>query len=81
MPLGTISYGLYVFHYPAIWTDSQLLPDQSLLIRGVLALAATTLVSAFSYELMEKKLIGMKDRYFARVPVAAVPQDPTLDIQ
>jgi peptidoglycan/LPS O-acetylase OafA/YrhL len=64
--LGTISYGLYVFHYPVIWLVGLMLPDSSGIVKGILSLLVTIPVSALSYELMEKRFIGLKSRYFPK---------------
>ena len=64
--LGKISYGLYVFHLPVIWSISHIMPSHSLLILGLLSLLVSILISAISYELMEKPFIRLKDKYFSR---------------
>jgi len=64
--LGKISYGMYVFHFPAIHFSSELLDGQTKLVIGCVALAATIAISALSYELVEKRFIAQKDRFFSK---------------
>ncbi len=71
--LGTISYGLYVFHYPILWLVGLWLPESSLLTKGMISLLLLIPVSALSYELMEKRLIRLKSRFF---PKESVPGGP-----
>jgi len=68
--LGKISYGLYVYHFPIIWFSSQFighnLDDLSLTpASSLIAFVATLLVASLSYHLMEKPLLGLKDRFFS----------------
>lgn len=67
--LGKISYGLYVFHFPVIWIVSHyLVPNYPLpqYSAKAIALSITIILSVISYELMEKKFIGLKDIYFSK---------------
>ena len=64
--LGEISYGLYVFHFIVLGYYTLYHPEYSANKRMVVALLVTILWSAASYELMEKRFIRMKDRFFAR---------------
>jgi peptidoglycan/LPS O-acetylase OafA/YrhL len=64
--LGEISYGLYVFHFIVLGYYTLYHPEYSANKRMVVALLVTILLSAISYELMEKRFIRMKDRIFAR---------------
>ena len=64
--LGEISYGLYVFHFAVLGYYTVYHPEYSGNKRVVVALLVTILLSAISYELMEKRFIRMKDRFFAR---------------
>ena len=59
--LGKISYGMYVYHFGILW-----LIGWNSISRIVMALAATIAISVISYELMEKRFINLKDRYFSR---------------
>jgi len=72
--LGTISYGLYVFHFGAIFLVIVLLPDVGVAMKAVLALGLTIVISAISFEFFEKPLIRAKDRLFPRRPSAAMPE-------
>jgi peptidoglycan/LPS O-acetylase OafA/YrhL len=63
--LGKISYGLYVFHFPMIWVVNSTLSEFSMAARALVALVITIVMSAMSYELMEKHFIGLKDKFFA----------------
>lgn len=64
--LGTISYGLYVFHYPVIWSIDFTLPNFPWFIRLLASLLITILISALSYEFIEKRFIQSKDKFFSR---------------
>jgi peptidoglycan/LPS O-acetylase OafA/YrhL len=64
--LGEISYGLYVFHFATLGYFLVQYPAMSPNVQHVLALLTTVAISALSYELMEKRFIRLKDRYFAR---------------
>jgi peptidoglycan/LPS O-acetylase OafA/YrhL len=75
--LGRISYGLYVYHFAAIWASSLVdvsrLPGPSILWRIVIAAATllgTMLISAASYRLLEQPCLRLKDRFFPRRPAA-----------
>lgn len=71
--LGTISYGLYVFHYPVLWLVYSTVHNSPEIVRASTALVVTIIISAVSYELMEKRFINSKDRYFARTSVGKQP--------
>ncbi len=64
--LGTISYGLYVFHFPALWLVRSSMSDYPGAVQLFSALLITILISMASYELMEKRFINLKDKYFAK---------------
>ena len=64
--LGTISYGLYVFHFPILWMVNNMVPSYPEVVRILMTLLITIMVSAVSYEFMEKKIIRLKDKYFSR---------------
>ena len=64
--LGNISYGMYVFHLPVlavIYVKMQNFPE---IARAATTLLITVVISAVSYELMEKRFINLKDKYFSR---------------
>lgn len=60
--LGKISYGLYVYHYPVLHFMSKLSLQKPLYI--VLSLLLSILISSLSYELIEKKVLVLKDKFF-----------------
>ena len=64
--LGTISYGLYVYHYIIVWIINHLLAGQPAFLQASSSFIITIAVSAMSYELMEKRFINMKDKYFPK---------------
>ena len=68
--LGKISYGMYVFHYPIIWVIYSAFNKAPEYFRISMALAVTIIVSMISFELMEKRFINLKDKYFARTSSA-----------
>lgn len=68
--LGKVSYGMYVYHFPIIWIiDSapifEGVPEYALIL---LAIAATIIISIMSFELMEKRFLNLKEKYFSRTP-------------
>ncbi len=74
--LGTISYGLYVFHFPILWLVYTTMYRLPVIAQQSITLLITIIVSMISYELMEKRMINLKDRYFAREPVGNVTRIP-----
>jgi len=67
--LGKISYGLYVFHQPVIWfafeiRDLGLEENMVQPIATFIAFFGTLLIAALSYNLMEKPILSLKDRFF-----------------
>jgi peptidoglycan/LPS O-acetylase OafA/YrhL len=64
--LGKISYGLYVYHYAFIWLIKYPISGEHYYLRYILSLLITILVSAISYELFEKRFIGLKDKFFPK---------------
>jgi peptidoglycan/LPS O-acetylase OafA/YrhL len=64
--LGTISYGLYVFHFPMLWVVDSVMHNFPPILKVSTSLLLTVLISIASYEFMEKRFINLKDKYFAR---------------
>jgi len=64
--LGKISYGLYVYHYPITWIIYSIFDVVPGYIRIAVGLVVTIFISAISFELMEKRFIILKDKYFAK---------------
>jgi peptidoglycan/LPS O-acetylase OafA/YrhL len=62
--LGSISYGLYIFHNGFIWLVNATMPGQWFLLRFILAFALTVLASAMCYRFIEQPCLGLKDRFF-----------------
>jgi peptidoglycan/LPS O-acetylase OafA/YrhL len=69
--LGRISYGLYVYHFAAIYFVSNTVPQLPEVIRVALSLGLTVALSAASYELFEKRFTALKDVYFDKSPAGA----------
>jgi peptidoglycan/LPS O-acetylase OafA/YrhL len=72
--LGQISYGLYVFHFALIWIAQRHAAQLPASLQAVLALVGTIALSALSYELLEKRFIRSKDRFFAKRAVSDPPR-------
>lgn len=64
--VGTISYGLYVFHFPVLWLIWTTMHSYPEIVRTLIALMITIMISMVSYELMEKRFINLKDSFFSR---------------
>jgi peptidoglycan/LPS O-acetylase OafA/YrhL len=63
--LGTITYGLYVFHNGVLWfVTAVMLPDSSKWITVPLVFVLTVLFSAASFKYVESPCLNMKDRFF-----------------
>jgi len=61
--LGSISYGLYIFHNGFIWLVNQALPACSLPTRMLVSFLLTILLAALSYRYLEKPCLQLKDRF------------------
>ncbi|MBI5934348.1 MAG: acyltransferase [Chloroflexi bacterium] len=77
--LGKISYGMYVYHFAIVWLAATLF-GQNITepFAPLLALATFTfiwIVATLSYQLMEKPIIDLKDRFF-EVPPERIIQNP-----
>ena len=77
--LGKISYGAYVYHLAIIWLMGQIfdlnLSERFPIHLALLTFAITWVVSALSFQLMEKPITNLKDRLF-RVPSDKPVADP-----
>jgi peptidoglycan/LPS O-acetylase OafA/YrhL len=65
--LGTISYGLYVYHFPILWFTVSVwgVPDPWIhFLLTSAALVLTTLAASLSYRFFEKPIMDLKDRWF-----------------
>ena len=60
--LGKISYGLYVFHYAAIWVTYRV-PGMPRDLAPWLALAPTIALAALSYQVLEKPFLRLRERF------------------
>ena len=65
--LGTISYGLYLYHYPLFWwiDGYQILESQPFRMR-VVKLGATLVVAVLSWHLIESPILRWKARFSYR---------------
>lgn len=74
--IGRISYGLYVFHpFVFLWVEHHML-SYSMPLRVLASFAGTYAVALFSWNIMERHLIGLKDKLAPepqKFPVAAPP--------
>lgn len=64
--LGTISYGLYVYHVVVLHVLVTAFPAWVGPVSAVIGLVMTIIISAASYRWIEQPFIRMKDRWFAR---------------
>ena len=71
--LGKISYGLYVYHLAIIWFVSRIRDwwpysgePVAKFLTALIAFPLTVLIASLSYRLMEKPILDLKDRFFAR---------------
>ncbi len=62
--LGTISYGLYVYHFPIMYFFNHEASALSAPIRLVLIFGLTFVTAMLSYELLEKQFLKKKDILF-----------------
>jgi peptidoglycan/LPS O-acetylase OafA/YrhL len=73
--LGTITYGLYVFHFPVQWGIDGLMPQQPVVVRLLLECALTVALAAASFHLWERPFLVLKDRWFPLHRTAPPPGD------
>ncbi len=64
--LGTISYGLYVYHFPIMYFFNAETPFLIKEIQLLVVFFLSLLVSVISYEFMEKRFLNKKDSFFCR---------------
>jgi len=64
--LGSISYGLYVFHNGFIWLVNTWLVGQHFWFGFATAFALAIFASSLSYRYLEKPCLSLKDRWFPR---------------
>lgn len=62
--LGTISYGLYVYHWPIMYFVSNTVGALIWPVRLMLILILSIVVASLSYELLEKRFLAKKDVLF-----------------
>lgn len=70
--LGRISYGLYLYHWPILLMTDNFLnmwPQAASLVGStqvvLLKLSVTFIVAALSFELLERRLLALKERFWA----------------
>jgi peptidoglycan/LPS O-acetylase OafA/YrhL len=64
--LGTISYGLYLYH-PMMPNLARRLPGTPLILRSVIAIAITVVIASASYYLFERRFLQLKDHLESRL--------------
>ena len=72
--IGQVSYGLYLWHVPAILLTNRFVRELDLPTgtRYPLALLATALATVLSYRFVEQPFLRMKHRFEAPAPAAAL---------
>lgn len=77
--LGTISYGIFLWHYPVIsWIQTWLQFDP-LVITAAVSLAITLALATASWYLLERPLMGLTARRQNRPDCDAAPGTPSLE--
>ncbi len=62
--LGLISYGIYLYHYMIYWYfDGYHFENETSVIRGAEKIGLTLLVAMASWHLIERPLLGLKERF------------------
>ncbi len=64
--LGTISYGLYLYHVPVLHSVDAFLPRSIpgfRVVEGLLTLSLTVAVAALSWRFIEQPILKLKDRF------------------
>ena len=62
--LGKISYGLYVYHFPLVWFVGHELGDMPYYFKALIILVLSIIISALSYQFLERRFLRAKDKYF-----------------
>ncbi|HEX6241425.1 MAG TPA: acyltransferase family protein, partial [Polyangiales bacterium] len=71
--LGKISYGIYIFHFPAQAAIERLARGVPTLGQLLLQVAVTVAISAASYELFEVRFLVLKERWFPSRDATPMP--------
>jgi len=61
--LGTISYGLYLWHFPIYAAFNHYLPGRSFFQLGAWKVGVSILVAAISYQWFERRFLELKSRF------------------
>lgn len=62
--LGTITYGIYVFHFPVQWAINGFMPGRHVAVRLLVQCLVTVALAAVSFHLWERPFLVLKDRWF-----------------
>jgi peptidoglycan/LPS O-acetylase OafA/YrhL len=62
--LGTITYGIYVFHFPIQKAIEGLLPGRPVAVRLLVQCLVTVALAAASFRFWERPFLALKDRWF-----------------
>ncbi|HVM39829.1 MAG TPA: acyltransferase [Acidimicrobiia bacterium] len=71
---GHLSYGIYLWHFPAILVVDEQLPDAATVTRGAAVLALTAATTLASWFLVERPFLALKDG--PRTSAPAPPRQP-----
>jgi peptidoglycan/LPS O-acetylase OafA/YrhL len=77
--LGQISYGIYMYHYMTYWALDGFgagFNDKQSWDINILKVAATLVLSMLSWELIERPILSLKDKFRYRPRVAHRPEAP-----
>jgi peptidoglycan/LPS O-acetylase OafA/YrhL len=72
--VGKVSYGIYLWHFPAILVIDEQLPDTATVTRGAAVLALTAATTLASWFLVERPFLALKDG--PRTSAPAPPRQP-----
>jgi peptidoglycan/LPS O-acetylase OafA/YrhL len=62
--LGSITYGIYVFHFPIQWAVNGAMPGRSVVVRLLIQCVLAVALAAASFHLWERPFLALKDRWF-----------------